>query len=899
MTSFGALTHSMTLFHKRLLLVLVALATGIFAFVQSVNILVTKNREQVYQELQKLLGTKATFETLDVNLWGGPGFSATEFRIADNPRFAATPLLHAAELRLGVSVLQLLLGKVVINSLTFKNPEFQIITNEEGLLNLSALGFDKSDFREIPKSRLMDKKHPAVNFLVTRIRLRDGRVHFFDRSLNEPAEIQIKNINMDLNGLDPTRKTELRLTAALTEGLRRDVRIAGEVGPIQHGRSWSQQPVDLEMQFDSLYVPMLARALPFVRNKIPRELDVTGPMSLHTNLTGSFDRPKFTAITLNVPCFGSPDYNAVLTGTMELPESRSWDKTQLEGKLTIDPISLTNLRIVPIVKEVLPANLATEGSMSVYSRFEGSWERLRIGALIKADKSELRFRDWFRKPAGDSARILTKLSREKNGVVLHPSELHIGNSTMTLSGTMENMPGSRLRLQMRTGPSKIADWGHLISPLGLYGMGGSVNWDLVLEKNFAFADETWSVQGKLELTDAELRDKTTGKRIDQLNASVSFLGKEARLETASFRLGSSRFAMTADAVNFFTPSAKYQLSSPELNPSDLPVFPAGIAGRIKDLTATGEMRMQDGALFVQASIASPTGTLQRTSYRNLQADVAWSPAGARFRNLILQTLNGTVRSDGSWEGHADGSKSFEVASQMDSLDVQTLLTRIFPELSHRMEGELNFAGRFNATARDGRPFPAELKGAGETGVQHGKIKDFNLFSQFFSRANEPSASSNISSVLPASLTALLDQRDTFFENLEANFTVEARQIRSSKLSLSTPDYTINANGWIGFDGQTKWNGSLVLAPRLVQELQRENKMIRYLLDRRGKLSMSFRIEGRFPNVKLRPENRALAQALRLRSSQRINEPPSGGEKDPNKRERGGWPPQSLNRLSHR
>src|SRR5439155_1211999 len=105
----------------------------------------------------------------EASLLGGFGFTAREFRIADNPRFAATPLLHATELKLGVSLLELLLGKVVIDSLTFKNPEFQIITDEEGLLNLSALGFSKKELGVIPKLRMAspDRRHPTVSFLVT------------------------------------------------------------------------------------------------------------------------------------------------------------------------------------------------------------------------------------------------------------------------------------------------------------------------------------------------------------------------------------------------------------------------------------------------------------------------------------------------------------------------------------------------------------------------------------------------------------------------------------------------------------------------------------------------------------------------------------------------------------
>jgi len=315
----------MRILYKRLLFVLTAFTVGIFAFVQSLSIIASKNRDPVYQELQKLVGANASFDGLEASLWGGFGFTAREFRIADNPRFAATPLLHATELKLGVSLLELLLGKVVIDSLTFKNPEFQIITDEEGLLNLSALGFSKKELGVIPKLRMAspDRRHPTVSFLVTKIRLKNGRVDFFDRSIKEPAEIQIKNINMEINGLDPAGKTALRLTAALTEGQRRDVKIEGQLGPMQHDRGWSQQPVDLEMQFDSLYVPMLARAMPFLRNNIPRELDVTGPMSLHAKFGGTLAQPRITDVTLKVPFFGSSDYNAVLQGTMELPQSRS------------------------------------------------------------------------------------------------------------------------------------------------------------------------------------------------------------------------------------------------------------------------------------------------------------------------------------------------------------------------------------------------------------------------------------------------------------------------------------------------------------------------------------------------------------------------------------------------
>src|SRR5207247_5716031 len=150
---------------------------------------------------------------------------------------------------------------------------------------------------------------------------------------------------------------------------------------------------------------------------LPRELDVTGPTSLHAKFGGTLAQPRITDVTLKVPLFGSSDYNAVLQGTMELPQSRSWDQAQIKGQLTLDSVNLTSLRNLPFLKPILPVPLVTDGSMSIYSQFEGSWERLRIGALIKEDQRDLRYSDWLRKPARSSAGVRAKRQRQQHELV--------------------------------------------------------------------------------------------------------------------------------------------------------------------------------------------------------------------------------------------------------------------------------------------------------------------------------------------------------------------------------------------------------------------------------------------------------------------------------------------------
>ena len=204
---------------KFLLLTLLTLVALISVLVQSFNILASRHREQVQQELQKVLGQDVSFEALEVNLFGRPGFVAKEFRIADDPRFAATPVVRAKELILGVSVWNLFFGRLVIDSLTFNEPEFQVITNEAGLLNLTAFVNRKNELGKFPKLRppAPERKHSPVAFAIGEVRIREGRVEYVDRSIKEPAELRVKNISMTMRESVPAQASKITIAASLSE----------------------------------------------------------------------------------------------------------------------------------------------------------------------------------------------------------------------------------------------------------------------------------------------------------------------------------------------------------------------------------------------------------------------------------------------------------------------------------------------------------------------------------------------------------------------------------------------------------------------------------------------------------------------------------------------------------
>ena len=878
---------------KLSLIIVVTVALAGAGLIESFNLLAAKHRDHVTQELQKVLGQDVSFESLEVNVFGRPGFVAKEFRIADDNRFAATPVLRARELVLGVSLWNLLWRQLVITSLTFDEAEFQVITDERGVMNLTALLSRKNELRKFPRLRSLapERKQPPVSFSIDEIAIKQGRVEYVDRSVKQPAELRIRNVSMRVKGFQPNQTTKIRIAASLAEGLGQDVRISGELTPPGENLSWLQRDVDLTVQFDSLHVPVVARAIAALRDKIPNQLDVTGPMALQVRARGTPERPRLEDITLKIPLFGSSEYNAVLTGGINFTERRTWEEAELEGKLAIDSLSLARLRNFRIFEQTLPPALVSEGSVTISGRFAGTWENLRVGALVRADKADLRYKAWLYKPAEAPATIRAQISKENQRLVFHASELHLAANKIDFSGTIDYEPVPRLRMKLRSQAGAMAAWSNFFALPAFETIAGKVDFDVSLEKSLVGVGARWSLTGGLKLNDAAFKHRASGRTVENLHAAIVFEGMRARVENGRFRLGSSVIFLNGAAANIFEPRLIATVRSPELLLADLPMLSSNPAVRLKDVLGQAEIFFEHNEWVFVGSLAAPLGDLNDWPLRDLRSDIALASTGLTFRNLRAQLLNGHVRSEGFWPANGAPAQNLQLSSQIDALDVRALFARLFPPLRDRFEGRLNGRAQFHANGSDSVNRKDPLKGSGEASLQHGTIKDFNLVSQLLLKGSGSAVSAAAMSRMPPGFAALFNRPDTPIDSLKANFTIDQKRVSTENLVLTTPDYTITGAGWVGFDRATRWNGLLVLSPRLTQEVQRDYRIIRYLLDRRGRLAIGFRIDGQIPNVSIRLDNHALAQALRTGTAPRGSG--ADGQDGEAPKENKNWLPDAL------
>ena len=886
----------MRISRKAIAILLITSACALILLVVSLNSLIDKNRDRIREEIQKTLGRSLTFDELRLSLWGGLGLSAKHLRIADHPSFAATPFIQTKELKMQVRWLPLLLGNLEIEKLILDEPKIQIIKNEAETLNIFAIASPEKKAKESRKVKEA-KRQSGPTLLVSAIHVRNGKIDYIDRSLKEAGQIRIHHVDMDLKGLTQRGTTKVRLSANLFEGERQKMSVEGWIGPFHGERNWTQQPLDLQVHTDSLPLPQLTRAIPFLREKIPPYLGITGPITLKAKLLGTFERPRISDLILAGPFFGSTGNNATAKGELDFSKSSIWTEGEVKGKITVDPISLDQLKKIPFLKQALPASLISEGPLSVASELQGNLKDLKVHTLIKAGESEIQYGDWLKKAKGIPAEMEVRIGRQKDRLLFEESTLTIYNLRLKFSGLLEELPERRLMLKLSTDGVDLNGWDRLLIPLSTYTTEGNLRWDLSIKKNLAAQIGGLDVRGTLKLEEIQAKDKKTGRSIEKMTGRVSFRGNEARVENSSFRLGSSDLTLEGTLVDLSQPILRYTLRSRRLNLADLTGLAAYKADEMKALLSTGELQIRKGEPIVRGNLSSSEGILQDIPYRNLRGEIAWSPQGVSFKNLWFQAMRGTLRANGVWETGAANSQRLALDYNIEAMDLKSLLAQKFPKFKEHVEGQLNFKGKLRGEGKNGPALQEGLQGEVETLVRGGSLKDFNLIERVLSKVTGlPGISNLLSSRTPARYSTLFKRPDTPFDTLAATFTVERGRIHSEDLILATPDYSINGKGWIGFDKTMKWKATLVMSPQFTQELMQEHKNVRHMVDQQGRLAIPFRLEGTLPHVQPKPDLKELAETIQRGMVQRGMDRASGGEKDRKKKDRREWIQKGLEQL---
>jgi hypothetical protein len=825
---------------KILALVFVVAAVLLIVLSFSLNAVIGKNRARIQEDLQRALGRAVTFADLKVTLWGGPGVAASDLKIAEDPSFAATPFLQAKQLRMQLSWLPLLAGRLRIEKFILDEPEIQIIKNEAGQLNLAALAAAREKIpapqEETGSEATRDKRRSGTRrLLITDFNIRNGNVDYIDRSGREPIEVRIRRLNLTASGAlnGPAKVT---LSAETFEGQGRNLVIEGKAGPLS-GRPWTQAPLDLKIHCESLLLAQLAHAVPPLRPVLSGYIDASGPMAFDSRLQGTIERPRINDLILSAAFFGAAANNIAVKGDIDFSREESGENGAIKLQLTIDPLPLDQLKTLPFFAQALPTALLMDGPVSVSADIDGSLASLGIKAAVKASESEFVYGNWIKKAKGVSAEILLDMERRKEKLIFRDSNLTINNAKVNFTGALEGLSPPRLVLDIRGEAVPLATVEKLLLPLTGYNLSGSASGAVALAKSLD-GESPLEIRGTLLLDKLQAKERRGGRGIDAGTGQIVFRGREARFERVALRAGGSDVALEGVIADLSNPTVHYSLRSVKFEPAEIRSPIASKDDEMKSLASAGDFGLRNGKPWLRANVVSGEGKLADLPYRNLRGEIAWTPETFEFKNLILQTLGGSVRGGGSWEETQGNSVRMAIEPSIDGVDLKSLFKQKHLGLEDHLDGIFSLKGKFRSAAKTASNVPQELTGAGETQIRGGALKDFNLLRLVLAQIFGGSPRR-----WPQRIAPLAERKDTPFEALTGNFTIQERRVYSKNLRLSAADYSVEAEGSVGLDKSVQWNATLTLAPELAQEAARVRAELRQLIDRGGKLAIPFQLSG--------------------------------------------------------
>jgi uncharacterized protein involved in outer membrane biogenesis len=347
----------------------IALFLGALALAAPFLVPWDKVTAQLSQQGSKALGRPLSIGSVEVSFF--TGVHVKDIKLANaGAGFSAQPLFSNADAKLNVSLLSILTGKLVINSISFDKPQLLLETNAEGRSNLAGLG-GQAQAGAQAQPEAAKGGGGSLPLVVASLQIKDGELLI--RDAREKSETGVKGLQFKLYGLSLAAAGGSRLEIAFdyeaAEGKKIPLSLVSNFnldlgghsvtiksleakapavlltaqGTVQH---FDAQPaVDAQAQLDLDLAKLPALLTPSQLKRLPGELKSSGTIQLALQAKGS--TAQMMAMDGNVKlsfdkvnlAYGSYPGLGDLQGTLSVTKAGA-DLPALNFKLGGDPATL-------------------------------------------------------------------------------------------------------------------------------------------------------------------------------------------------------------------------------------------------------------------------------------------------------------------------------------------------------------------------------------------------------------------------------------------------------------------------------------------------------------------------------------------------------------------------------
>ena len=261
--------------------VAVTLAAVSVAMLINLNALVQRNRDFLIGQAEQALGRKISVGEIETTLFSGVGMRLTNFTMTDDPRYSSGDFVRAKDLQVKLQFWPLLRKEFQVKTIVLHEPVIQIVRAANGEFNFSTIGKSEKEKQsrgeqEPAQVKPKDgKEGAALQFSL--VNIDGGDIRYIDRK--DGSDLRARQIDLAVEDFDFDRPFSVKLAGAVFAD-KQNVKLTGKIGPLGSNASFSQVPVSGELDLDPLDMTQLKKALPKLKNVLPKDLELAGVFSV-------------------------------------------------------------------------------------------------------------------------------------------------------------------------------------------------------------------------------------------------------------------------------------------------------------------------------------------------------------------------------------------------------------------------------------------------------------------------------------------------------------------------------------------------------------------------------------------------------------------------------------------
>jgi uncharacterized protein involved in outer membrane biogenesis len=539
-------------------------------------------------------------------------------------------------------------------------------------------------------------------------------------------------------------------------------------------------------------------------------------------------------------------------------------ETALEGKINIDPMDFGKLEsALPAVKAALPKDLDLSGILRVKDvQLKGTLKKFALKGILEGTDAAISFGKSFQKTPGVPFVFSVEAQYADNTVSFRQAKVKLNTLEVAGKGEMRLGDVAVVNLSLDSNQVSLQGWEKMIPAIQSYQLSGKLEMHTTLQGKVG-KGATPQIQGTLTLSGVSAKPPQFPKAVKDLNTRINFTGQRADFKETTLSLGNSRIRLAAEITRFSPLALSYKLSTREIWPAD---FQASLpderkADVIQNLSSEGALGAKHGALTFQGKLASAQGTLYKINYKDLATSLVWENNVASIRSLRVNALSGSLQAEGEYAFNNPVPR-FSLASRVQGLDLGQLYRSLDPKGPRDIQGRINADMKVSGSGKKWEEIKPNLRGQGQAEVLQGALINFNIAEGVLSGiTGVPGLSSLINPQVRKKYPETFEAKDTEFKELKGLFTLADARMNVRDLTITAADYTVQGNGWVGFDRRVDFQSLLVFSPRLSADLAHSVREVSYMFNSQNQFEIPFTLTGTLPKVKPKPDSSYLAKMI--------------------------------------